>query len=125
MHKLAYLPILFIVLGAALLLAAFAWSRMKDPRDFWPEEKAETLSAAGLEYHGAAHRMTHVESDTQKEELQRQFDQARDRYTQQQTAFAEAQDRYERPYRILWWSGIACLALGVLGHFLVRSSAAR
>jgi hypothetical protein len=123
MRKLAHVPTLIILLGGGLMLAAYGWLQLKDSRDYWPEEDAKALTKAGLEYHGAAHRMTHAHTEADKQEIRGEYEEARSRYTESKAAFLEAEERYARPFRIMWWSGMTCLVVGVLGYVVIRSAA--
>ncbi|MBN1589592.1 MAG: hypothetical protein JW888_08765 [Pirellulales bacterium] len=119
MKKLAYLPVALIVVGCLLLVGAAAWRHVKNPRYYWGEDEANALTTAGLEYHAAAHQMAHAH--TQAEE--QKFEEARARFHKKDAAFQEATERYERPIRLLRYSGIACLVVGALGYYVLRAVA--
>jgi hypothetical protein len=122
MHRLIYLPVAIVVLGGILLAVAALWPHLSDPQDYWTDAEARSRADAGSQYHGLAHRMSDAPPGEQGKALAQEFERARERYQQLGEAFSEAVDRYERPIRLLLRSGIACLVIGILGYFILRSA---
>jgi hypothetical protein len=122
MQKLSRLPILFLLAGAALLVAASVWPRFVDPKSYWTDADAKARMDASGQYHGRAHQMSEVPENQQTDTLKKEFDNARTRYRESNTALAEAMERYERPIRLLRLSGIVCLTLGALGYVALRAA---
>jgi len=123
MRNLAHLPALLIVVGAILLLGALVWPHSKDRRDYWTDADAEARKEAGVRYHGLAHHRAHARTQEQIQHAKKELKEAKAHYREVDKAFYEAEDRYERPIRLMRFSGVACLALGALGYFLLHAAA--
>ncbi|NLE36455.1 MAG: hypothetical protein GX621_00355 [Pirellulaceae bacterium] len=118
--KLTVPAVVLIVCGGALLLAAVLWARFKNPRDYWNETQARTMAHAGSVHHAAACDLSETEDEQRKATLLAAFEQSREKYQQEQAAFAQARERFERPLRLMRWSGTICLVLGILVYWLTR-----
>lgn len=122
MHKSQYLPIVVISLGFVLLIAAALWPRFCDPRSYWTEEEAATLTESGSEYHALAHQHAHAETKAEKQDIDKEFQQVKTRFDQNTAALERARDRYRRPILIMHWTGVVFLIFGSLAYFLLRSA---
>jgi len=120
MRSLHNLPIVAIALGGVLLLAAAVRLWTSDPRGYWTESDAEARAESGNEFHALAHEWGHASTEDDKRRLHQKLIEAQTRYQQSDAALQEARDRYHRPIRLMQWSGVACLVLGIVGYYALR-----
>ena len=111
-----------MVAGGALLLGATVWPWFHDERDYWTQDNAKARMEASGQYHGLGCRMADAGSGEAEKLLKTDFDEAKARFKQSSASFEAAKDRYERPIRLLRWSGIVCLGLGILGYVILRGA---
>ena len=112
----------FIVFGGILLLGATMWSHWIDPRNYWTEEDAQARAEWGEKGHMLAHHAEHVHTDQQKKSIQAEREEIQTHLDQAEQNFQNAKNRYEWPSRLMRYSGMACLVLGILGYYVTRSA---
>ena len=120
--KLAVPSVLLILCGGALLVAAVFWARFKNPRDYWNEDQARTMARAGNVYHAAASAASEGGDEASDKARLAAFEKSKQDYEQEKLAFERARERFERPLRLMRWSGTAFLVVGILAFWLTRGS---
>lgn len=122
MKKSTIPPLLGVIFGLGLIASSFFWTSPLGPQPQWTEQQAREHQQAGARYHrvkGDAHATSGPEDDAAKSENET-VRAARQEWEQQNAKLHAIQSGHKRVAFMLWWSGIAFAALGVVGLLLIR-----
>jgi hypothetical protein len=115
-----------IILGLVLFLASGIWSTLFPATNSWTPEKASRLSEIkgrlndlSFQLQSAARR---PHSGPDPSTLKTEYDALNKEFDVLKTDFETAAERPQTVSRILKWSGISLVALGVIAWYVVKDS---
>ena len=110
------------------MLASATWVLIFPPTRTWTSEKSEQLAELGSETNRLGFAVVEAQNNPSMHagqnpaELQRQYDEVRDKYDVLHQEFLNASKQPQEIATMLRWSGIALIVVGAVITFIGRSS---
>jgi len=137
--KWTVLPFVLFAIGLSLLGTSLLWPMLVGKKTVWNAEQAKEFDRAGTSLHhlhheyqmaagagnanqtGHGHNHPSNRSPEELAQLKAEYEQTMQDFAQSRSALERARNWRSVPVRVLRWSGIVVLSLGIAAVYLLRT----